>query len=223
VHICPLCMCLWILVAPITSDKLVACVHIHHFCAYHMMFSMTGCTQIDDWVVCYAWHGSSCMYAHTKHALTAGMRPGALAGLTKLQHLNFDSCEWSGPAEDEGTGNPMPDLRQLTQLTYLRLCNSLSAYQASNIPAAAYSALTASSKLQHLDISECVLPAGVWQHLFPAGRQLPHLTSLDIDGVEQPHGVNSRQPLAGPEGSLLASCCPRLPAVQPRWVLCSAH
>ena len=155
------------------------------------------------------------MCPHSKSVLLL-FPPGALAGLTKLQHLDFDSCEWSGPSEEEHTGNPMPDLRQLTQLTYLRLYEGLSAYQARNIPAAAYSALTASSKMQHLDISGCTLPADVWQHVFPAGRQLPHLTSLNIDEVKKPHWANSGLPLAGPEGSLLASCCPRLPAVKPR-------
>ena len=100
------------------------------------------------------------------------------------------------------------------QLTYLRLYNSLAAYQASNIPAAAYSALTASSKLQHLSLSSCTLPAGVWQHVFAAGRQLPHLTYLGTFGVTQPDGDNVRgRPLAGPEGSLLASCCPKLQSV----------
>jgi hypothetical protein len=146
--------------------------------------------------------------------LAAGVLPGALASLSKLQHLWLDSCEWSEAREEEGTGNPMPDLQQLTQLTYLRLYDSLSAHQASNIPAAAYSALTASSKLQHLDISSCTLPAGVWQYVLPAGRQLPHLTSLNTRGVTQPDGDNVRgRPLAGPETSLLASCCPRLESV----------
>jgi hypothetical protein len=70
-----------------------------------------------------------------------------------------------------------------------------------NPPAATYAAVTASSKVQHLSITECRLPAGVWQHLFPAGRQLLHLTSLDISAIDA---------TAAPEGSRLVSCCPNL-------------
>ena len=55
----------------------------------------------------------------------------------------------------------------------------------SNISAADFSALTASSKLQHLSLSRCWLPAGVWQHMFPAGRQLPQLRSLKITYVRE--------------------------------------
>jgi hypothetical protein len=57
-------------------------------------------------------------------------------------------------------------------------------------PAAAYAALTASSKLQQLDISSCVLPAGVWQYVFPVGRQLPHLQKFDMaDNLPSADGV----------------------------------
>ena len=49
-----------------------------------------------------------------------------------------------------------------------------------NHPAAAFSALTASSKLQHLAVNWWTLPAGVGQHVFPSGRQLLNLRSLDL-------------------------------------------
>jgi hypothetical protein len=76
--------------------------------------------------------------------------------------------------------------------------------EGSHPPASAYAALTASGKLQHLDINHCTLPAGAAMHLFSAGKQLPDLRSLDIGGVNQP----TREYATAPEGSRLVSCCP---------------
>lgn len=42
--------------------------------------------------------------------------------------------------------------------------------------------------------------------MFPPGRQLPHLTCLDIDFVQDPSGDYA----AAPDSSLLVSCCPGL-------------
>jgi hypothetical protein len=55
-------------------------------------------------------------------------------------------------------------------------------------------------------MSGCTLPEGVWQHLFPAGRQLLHLRSLDVSKIWEP----SAEHAAAPEGSRLVSCCPGL-------------
>ena len=84
-------------------------------------------------------------------------------------------------------------------------------------PASAYSALTASSKLQRLALHQCNLPAGVWQHMFPAGRQLPHLQELDISWVNYP------DPAAAPEGSCLVSCCPGVRVLHMQELECSAE
>ena len=73
--------------------------------------------------------------------------------------------------------------------------------------AAAYAALTASSKLQHLGLRKCVLPAGVWHHMLRAGRQLQHITSLDISHVQQ---APPDEDAPAPEGTVLVSCCPGL-------------
>lgn len=71
--------------------------------------------------------------------------------------------------------------------------------------------MTASSKLQHLDLSGCKLPAAaVWQHIFPAGRQLPHLQTLKLADVKQPVLPAGLLPAAAPEGTRLVSCCPAL-------------
>jgi hypothetical protein len=74
--------------------------------------------------------------------------------------------------------------------------------------AAALSVLTASSKLQDLGVIECWLPEGVWQHVFPAGRQLPHLQKLEIYHVSEYSGTVVTA--EGPEGTRLFTCCPGL-------------
>jgi hypothetical protein len=122
--------------------------------------------------------------------------PGALAGKTLLQHLEVVVFH-----HDHGDPTELlSHLACLQQLTYLQLQGTIQSWMRAEVTA--YSALTACSRLQHLDISQNVLPAGVWQHVFPAGRQLPHLRALDISSVIGPK--------AAPEGSRLVSCCPGL-------------
>jgi hypothetical protein len=91
----------------------------------------------------------------------------------------------------------------LQQLTFLDLCDSLWV----DAPAAAYAALTASSKLQHLEVGSAILPAAVWQHVFPSGRRLPHLRVLDI---EYARARSAWAAAAAPDGNRLVSCCPGL-------------
>jgi hypothetical protein len=81
-----------------------------------------------------------------------------------------------------------------------------------DIPAAAFSALTASSKLQHLDISDCMLPAPVWNYMFPPGRQLPHLHFLNLTNFLHPTGCDFDTQALALIGSRhrLVSCCPGL-------------
>ena len=144
------------------------------------------------------------------------VEPGVLAGKTRLQHLHLAQCNIVGGAA--GIAQLLCGLQQLQQLTYLNLSYSLEAHNHyddrvqdpdSTPPAAAYAALTASSNLQQLDITGAVLPEGVWQHIFPAGRQRAHLRSLDISHVQHQDGTAA----AAPEGSRLVSCCPGLQSI----------
>jgi hypothetical protein len=143
--------------------------------------------------------------------ISAAFEPAALADKPKLQHLELAVCTVQPPVGGSGLVALLSQLQQQTQLTHLDLRHSvrmgaMGAAVGRNPPAAAYAALTASSKLQHLSISECRLPADVWQHLFPADRQLQHLTSLDISAVDNlSYGASP-----APEGSRLVSCCPSL-------------
>jgi hypothetical protein len=135
---------------------------------------------------------------------TFELEPAALAGKTRLQHLQLDVGYLLGSG---GTGA----LQLLSQLQHMQQLTCLIVHECFRKrhfypPAAAYAALTASSQLQHLDISRSYVPEGVWQHMFIAGRQLPHLQKLNIAHVDHPgDGIP-----AAPEGSRLVSCCPGL-------------
>jgi hypothetical protein len=136
--------------------------------------------------------------------------PSVLAGKTWLQHLALSAYSLGAPlASDSDTAGTAELLSQLNllELTHLSLAGSL----CHTPPATAYSALTASSKLRHLDVSNCNLPTCAWQNIFPAGRLLPNLWSLDISSVSQPD-LDGADPsdITPPDGSLLVSCCPAL-------------
>jgi hypothetical protein len=146
---------------------------------------------------------SACFLTHLE-LQSCSVEPGALAGKTRLQHMDLSECTWEGGA---GALAPMLSYMQhMQQLTHLCLEDSLTAVDDTNPRPAAFSALTVSSKLQHLNVRYCTLPTGVWPHIFPIGRRLPHLRSLDISLLHQPSGGRA----AAPEGSRLVSCCPGL-------------
>jgi hypothetical protein len=103
----------------------------------------------------------------------------------------------------------------MQQLTSLTFGGSNFGPAESYPPASAYAALTASSNLQHLDISNSqindpILPAGVFRHMFPAGRRLPHLQTLNIARARHPTAGTATVPATAPEGTALVSCCPAL-------------
>jgi hypothetical protein len=129
---------------------------------------------------------------------------GVLAGKTLLQHLWLSSCDVSGGAT--GVAQLLSHMRHMQQLTHLDLGFSLKVAAEGKLPAAAYAALTASSKLQHLNLDECQLPVDVWRHMFPTAKQLPHLRYLSTCWVKQPSGT----PASAPEGTRLVNSCPAL-------------
>ena len=142
--------------------------------------------------------------------------PGALADKRNLQHLLLRLCI---PDDSAGVEELLSQLRHQQQLTHLQLhSRALSLYR-DRLPAAAFSALTASTQLQHLNIGPSRLPAGALEHLFPAGRQLPNLLSLDISAGQ----LLTRQWAAAPQGSRLVSCCPGLQSLNVRGLQCSAE
>ena len=164
----------------------------------------------------------SAMQHLTRFGLIDGrLEPVALTtpGGTHLQHLEL--AHISTPGGAGGTAQLLSQLQRLQQLTHLELssASTLTVSPEGNPPAAAFSALTASSKLQCLNIRHCTLPAAVWHYMFPAGRQLPQLRSLDIACDTQPDGTEA----AAPEGTRLVSCCPALQALSMQGLQYSAE
>jgi len=77
------------------------------------------------------------------------------------------------------------------------------------IAAAAYTSLTASSKLERLAIDIEGLPPGVWQFLFPAGGQWPALQCL-TSAESEPALPPPAAALGTDDLSRLVGCCPGL-------------
>jgi hypothetical protein len=132
------------------------------------------------------------------------MYAGALAGKSKLRRLDLLHCGIPGGATE--LAQLLLQLHSLQQLKHLNLRGTVREVREGTPAAAAFAGLTASSKLQHLNISCCTLPAGAWQHIFSAGRRLSHLTALDISGTLNPFGKLSPPP----DSNQLVRCCPSL-------------
>jgi hypothetical protein len=133
--------------------------------------------------------------------------PAGLANKGQLRRLQMDCCDLAG--ENAGVAALLSQLQQMKQLTHLALRKCWLLWRHPNSPpAAAYAALTASSALQHLDVSDNTMPQGVWQHVLPAGRQLPQLRVL--------HASHESCGTLGwwthADTARLASCCPNLQA-----------
>jgi hypothetical protein len=140
----------------------------------------------------------------------AVLEPAALAGHTKLQSLGVTVYSIAGGSA--GVALLLSHLQDLQQLTYLGLKGSYS-NSADVAPAAAYSVLTASSKLQELRIDSYGMPAGVWQYVFPADRQLPDLQELSFCSITHPaapEGSLPTVPAPDPQASVIGSCFPSL-------------
>jgi hypothetical protein len=80
-----------------------------------------------------------------------------------------------------------------------------------------YSALTASSNLQSLEIGGCDIQNAAWAHVFLSGRQLPHLDSILIEPGELTRGAAPGEPvpcrphlLSSAAFAALCGCCPGL-------------
>jgi hypothetical protein len=132
------------------------------------------------------------------------VKPGMLSTKSHLQHLSL--CASLEPLSEWSVSGFLPELQQLTQLTYLELDFVLDPPVPS---AAAYAALTASSKLQVLRLGYCKLPPRVWQHLLPPGKQLLQLQELRV-GLQPAYEGLHTLPEGGADLDTLVGCCPNL-------------
>lgn len=150
-----------------------------------------------------------CLQALQLHACN-GLEPVLLSKLTLLETLelwltplcnDFDS----GPEPSTATERFFALLPKLTRMTALVLHYAL---HDSAPTAAAYAAITASSRLQSLDLCSTVIPVGAWQHIFPLqGRQLLQLSSLNLR-------LNIRNRQQGIDGSGLQGLVHTCPSLQ---------
>jgi hypothetical protein len=162
---------------------------------------LAGAVQLTKLTIAGVNHDDDSLY--DPYRADVCLEAGILANKTLLQYLYLGSCQIVGGAA--GVAHLLSPLVSWHQLTYLNLINSLpEAYV--DIPPAAYSSITASSKLQTMDLSDNTLPTGVWQHNLPVGMQLANLVSLVIFDEDDPSGDD----LPAPECSQFVSCCPGL-------------
>jgi hypothetical protein len=138
----------------------------------------------------------------------------ALSDLQQLSSLTIGG-EDGTPLEVESFLEQLPKLQQLQHLELHDVVDEASA-------AASYAALTSSSQLTALQLTDCSIPYGAARHMFAAGRQLQQLQQLEINasygnhyqyalGTERTEEMQSHSLVLGP-GDLqrLISCCPRL-------------
>jgi hypothetical protein len=125
-------------------------------------------------------------------------------GLTRF-HLSYVSLE---PRQVQQGGAPGTSqlLQLLARLTALRHLDLKRTYGNWPQQLSAHSALTASSKLEVLQIRSTGMQGTVWQHVFPAGRKLPKLRSLTA--------LESEAPFASAHITGLVSCCTALESLE---------
>jgi hypothetical protein len=161
------------------------------------------------------------------------LKPAALAGKTRLQHLQIVRCRVGASGNEAKQLQLLSHLQPLQQLTHLDLTDTLRLMTSPmQQVAAACAALTASSRLLHLNLSGCALPVGVWRHVFQGRTKLPKLRDLNIKGTDPSGGYEGYDNyLAQPsgyfskalEGSRLVRCCPGLQFLDMRDVRYSAE
>jgi hypothetical protein len=166
----------------------------------------------------------------------AVIQPRLLLHMTQLRKLNCGAL-----CSSVGQAMCMQDM--LAVLPQLLLLEDLSivgygvpAGYAAAAAAAEYAALTASSHLAALELHGCAIPAAAVQHMFAAGKLLPHLQRIIIDDVarhivtninvtdditedeaaeddepaEESIWKQCRLSFGPADGLLLARCCPAL-------------
>lgn len=138
------------------------------------------------------------------HCSGPSVDPAGLANKSHLRHLEVDRCPVAGGQQVCQRCCPA-----CSRCRSLLLCKFWDLGRATAVPyrgppAAAYTALTASSTLQHLHVAGYRLPPGVWQHVLPAGRQLPQLRVLRAEEC------CTQFPWTHADTTRLVSCCPNL-------------
>jgi len=135
---------------------------------------------------------------------SSSVDPSVLAGLSQLQKV-YQACPIPWDAEDCAAM-----LASIGRQHELRQLNIRNVHCWSSPSAAAYSALTASSQLQHLEVLSGELPAGAWQQMFQPSRRLPDLRYLGLHGDNETPWQHPAQRLGAADMQAMVSCCPAL-------------
>ena len=143
---------------------------------------------------------------------SATLDPAMLQQHTQLQHVSLYEATLPGP--DGGCAL----LAAFSHYLHLQQLHLLDVQCVWPTAAAAFMALTASSRLERLAVELNGVPAGIWQAVFrPQQQQLPHLhTFFARSGAYQEAGVAARRQGAAAmsfshaDVSRLVGCCPGL-------------
>jgi len=136
----------------------------------------------------------------SKVSLSPSTIPG-ISRLTALHTLSLQDVELDPVC-----------LQDCTQVQSLQLCYL---QYDPHVAAAAYSSLTASSKLQKLRVTVVDLPPGIWRHVFPQDRKLPALQEFVVDFNDWDVSLPPPSAVLGTDDiSCLVSCCPGLRDVE---------
>jgi hypothetical protein len=155
-------------IAPaLSADKLTA-LRLSYRCTYYVTQQLTELP------------GSAARLTQLRQLILEYMvfDPTALASMTLLTMLELGECE---PSKADGVDGPscfLAAVRGMSQLEWLTLSNDDVPLCLSMAQACDCAALTASSKLVHLEVCGAhprPLPATAILHMFPAGKQLPQL------------------------------------------------
>jgi len=138
----------------------------------------------------------------------ADLDPSILQDCTQLQDLELNHLAIISAGRAAALHSLLGRLQQLHSLKLFELEYDWP------VAAAPNSSLTASSALQQLHLTLDNMPAGVWPHVFPLGRQLPALHEFIMfwSGWDEPDPPPPAA-LATDDISCLASCCPELRSI----------
>jgi len=134
--------------------------------------------------------------------------PAVLAGFSQLQELElcFQSFWGAGSQSFWGAEDSAAVLAAIGRQQELRKLTVSQQIHCWTPPSAAeHSALTASNRLQHLQLLNLELPVGAWRQMFPLGRCLCELRCLCLRSRDCP-----QQQLGLADLQAMATCCPAL-------------